>query len=262
VLVIAAVVYASVCRAESGATDPHSIAHLLTQLHATDWTARADAFEQLRSDPAVLSRPDVRGALLELLAREDQVIESALRRSHEQEGLDESFAGYVDNLGGTVHGLADWNDPRQVCIFVRDVPHPDDALAATLAAHGKLIAGCLIGEVSGADSGLTRAGAAAVLVQALAMADPPLDLQMEQRARETIRRALHDRSDAVRIATVTALADFGDASVVPSLVAVAKSDPILSLRDYTALAIARLQKRLGTDAPSHVAQAFKSANGR
>ena len=243
----ATVLHSAMCWAESGATDPHSVARLLTQLHANDWTARADAYEQLRSNPAVLSRPDVRGALLELLAREDQAIESALRRSHEQDGLDEGFAGYVDNLGGTVHGLADWNDPRQVCIFVRDVPHPDGALAATLAAHGKLVAGCLIAEVSGSDSGLTRAGAAAVLVQAIAMADPPLDPQMEQRARETIRRALRDRSDAVRIATVTALADFGDASIVPALVAVAKSDPVFSLRDYTALAIARLHKRLGTD---------------
>src|SRR5215471_5070216 len=243
-LATAAVLYASVGRAESGATDPHSIARLLTQLHATDWTARADAYEQLRADPAVLSRPDVRSALLELFAREGQVIESTLRRSHEQIGLDESFAGYVDDLGGTVHGLADWNDPRQVCIFVRDISHPDGALAATLAAHGKLTAGCLIAEVSGNDAGLTRAGAAAVLVQALAMADPPLDPQMEQRVRETIRRALRDRSDAVRIATVTALADFGDESTVPELRIVAKSDPILSLRDYTALAITRMRKRL------------------
>ena len=240
----ATVLHSAMCWAESGATDPHSIARLLTQLHAIDWTVRADAYEQLRADPAVLSRPDVRSALLELFAREGQVIESTLRRSHEQQGLDENFAGYVDELGGTVHGLADWNDPRQVCIFVRDVPHPDGALAATLAAHGRLIAGCLIAEVSGNDSGLTRAGAAAVLVQALAMADPPLDTQMEQRAREAVRRALRDRSDAVRIATVTALADFGDASSVPALVLVAKTDPILSLRDYTALAITRLHKRL------------------
>lgn len=230
--------------AESSASDPLNVAHLLTQLHAADWAVRADAFERLRSDPAVLARPDVRSGLLELLAREDQAIDATLRRSRDQNGLDESFAGYVDDLGGTVHGLVDWSDPRQVCIFVRDVSHPDGALAATLAAHGKLIAGCLIAEVTGNDAGLTRAGAAAVLVQALVMADPPLDAQMAQRARETVRHALRDRSDAVRIATVTALADFGDESIVPELRLVAKSDPILSLRDYTALAITRMRKRL------------------
>jgi hypothetical protein len=46
------------------------------------------------------------------------------------------------------------------------------------------------------------------------------------------------------VATVTALADFGDESMVPLLQSVAKTDPILSLRDYTALAIARMCKRL------------------
>jgi hypothetical protein len=248
VLMTAAILWAPLCRGESSAIDPLNIARLLTQLHATDWAARADAFERLRSDPSALARSDVRSALLDLLAREDRIIDSTLRRSHEQEGLDENFAGYVDELGGTVHGLADWNDSRQVCIFVRDVSHPDGALAATLAAHGKLIAGCLIAEVSGNDAGLTRAGAAAVLVQALSMADPPIDPQTAQRARETIRRALRDRSDAVRIATVTALADFGDESIVPDLRLVAKSDPILSLRDYTALAITRMRKRLSAAA--------------
>jgi hypothetical protein len=248
VLVIAAILQAPLGWAESSAVDPLNIARLLTQLHATDWAVRADAFERLRSDPTALARPDVRSGLLDLLARENRVIDATLRRSHDQVGLDEDFAGYVDELGGTVHGLADWNDPHQVCIFVRDVSHPDGALAATLAAHGKLIAGCLIAEVTGNDAGLTRAGAAAVLVQALVMAEPPLDSQTEQRARETIRRALRDRSDAVRIATITALADFGDESIVPDLRIVAKSDPILSLRDYTALAITRMRKRLNAAA--------------
>src|SRR5215467_3760117 len=248
VLVIAAILQAPPGWAESSAIDPLNIARLLTQLHATEWAVRADAFERLRSDPTALGRPDVRSGLLDLLAREDRAIDATLRRSRDQVGLDEDFAGYVDELGGTVHKLADWNDPHQVCIFVRDVSHPDGALAATLAAHGKLITGCLIAEVTGNDAGLTRAGAAAVLVQALVMADPPLDSQTEQRARETIRRALRDRSDAVRIATVTALADFGDESIVPELRLVAKSDPILSLRDYTALAITRMRKRLSAAA--------------
>jgi hypothetical protein len=242
---IAAILQTPLCYAESGAIDSPNIARLLTQLHAQDWAVRADAYERLRADAAALARPEVRSALLDLLAREDRVIESTLRRSREQQGLAEDFAGYVDRLGDTVHEFADWNDPRQVCMFVREVAHPDGELAATLAVHGKLIAGCLITEVTGNDAGLIRAGAAAVLVQAIAMADPPLDPQTAQRARETVHRALRDRSDAVRIATVTALAEFGDESTVPALQIVAKSDPIFSLRDYTALAITRMRKRLG-----------------
>ena len=135
-------------------------------------------------------------------------------------------------------------DPKQMCLLVREGFHPDDEFAATLAVHGKAVAGCLISEVTGHDPGTTRAEAASSLVQAMALAEPPLDAQTAQRAREVVARALRDRSVEVRVATVSAVAEFGDQSMVPALQAVAKSDPVLSLRDYTALAIERLRKRL------------------
>jgi len=46
---------------------------------------------------------------------------------------------------------------------------------------------------------------------------------------------------------VTALADFGDQPMMAALQNVAKSDPILSLRDYAALAVERVRKRLRRD---------------
>jgi hypothetical protein len=135
-------------------------------------------------------------------------------------------------------------DVKQICIRMREVSYADVDFAGAVAAHASVIVGCLISEVSRHDPGTMRAEAASALVQTIATAKPPLDPQTAQHARETVVKALRDRSVDVRVATVTALADFGDESMIPALQAVAKSDPILSLRDYTALAITRMCKRL------------------
>ena len=136
------------------------------------------------------------------------------------------------------------NDSKQICIRMREASYADVDFAGSVAAHASVIVGCLISEVSRHDPGTMRAEAASALVQVIATANPPLDPQTAQHARDTVLRALRDRSVDVRVATVTALADFGDGSMIPALQAVAKSDPILSLRDYTANAITRLCKRL------------------
>jgi HEAT repeat protein len=133
---------------------------------------------------------------------------------------------------------------KQICIRMREASYADVDFAGSVAAHANVIVGCLISEVSRHDPGTMRADAASALVQTMATAHPPLDPQTAQHARETVLKALRDRSVDVRVATVTALAEFGDESMIPALQAVAKSDPVLSLRDYTALAITRMCKRL------------------
>ena len=131
---------------------------------------------------------------------------------------------------------------------MRETSYSDVEFASALALHGNVIAGCLISEVSAHSPGSMRAEAAAALVQTVSTANPPLEPQIGQRARETVLKALHDKSVEVRVATITAIADFGDQSMVPHLVSVAKTDPILSVRDYTALAISRMGKRLAAQA--------------
>jgi hypothetical protein len=135
------------------------------------------------------------------------------------------------------------NSPHS-CMVVRALERAESEFAATLSAHANAVAGCLISEVSGREPGAMRAEAASALVQAIATANPQLDSHTSVRAHEAVVKALRDRSVEVRVATVTALADFGDESTIPLLQSVAKSDPILSLRDYTAQAIARMCKRL------------------
>ena len=60
------------------ATPKPSIEALLAKLHSTEGAERADAFEQLRSDPANLKSPKVRAALLDLLDRENHELDSQL----------------------------------------------------------------------------------------------------------------------------------------------------------------------------------------
>jgi hypothetical protein len=136
-------------------------------------------------------------------------------------------------------------DSKHACLLAREAHYTDDEFAAVLVAHGNLMAGCLISEVSGKEPGAARGEAAAALVQTIATANPPIEAETSLRARQAVVKALHDRSVEVRVATVTALTDFGDESVIPALLSVAKSDPILSLRDYTARAITTIRKRVG-----------------
>lgn len=136
-------------------------------------------------------------------------------------------------------------DSKQTCVVIRDLNRADDEFAATLSAHGNAVAACLISELLGRKPGETRAEAASALVQAMATAHPALGATTSLRAREAVLKALRDRAVEVRVATVTALAEYGDETMVPALQVVAKTDPILSLRDYTALAVTRMCKRLG-----------------
>jgi HEAT repeat protein len=141
-------------------------------------------------------------------------------------------------------------DSRQTCVVLRGLNRADDDFAATISAHGNAVTACLISELLGRKPGSARADAASALVQAMATATPALDAKTSLRAREAVLNALRDRAVEVRVAAVTALADYGDETMVPALQMVAKSDPILSLREYTALAVSRMCKRLGTRARS------------
>src|SRR3954471_2512542 len=134
-------------------------------------------------------------------------------------------------------------DSTQSCLFIHETDHRDDDLANALAAHGDAVVGCLISELSGKGAASTRAEAALVLVRTITNVDPPLGSVTARGARVAIVRALRDRSFDVRVATVSALGEFGDATMIPALQSVATSDPTFSLRDYTASAIARIRKR-------------------
>lgn len=256
---ILATFLASICamnvsaqRTVTGAGRQHLV-DLLAALHSEMWMDRAAAYEELVADPAAMQKPEVRSALLDLLDREDQLIESTLRESHGHIGVSakygEGFGEYVGDLGETIDSFGDWNDPREVCIFVRESYDPESKFAAKIASHTKLAVPCLI-QMFGSDVGLTRAEAAPVLVQSLAKGKDQLDPATNEKAKETVLAALHDPEEAVRSSTIRALGKLGGEDMIPALRQVANTDPAFVvhgygywIRKYAAQAIEDIQKR-------------------
>ena len=225
-----------------------SVSALLAQLQSKDPAQRSRSYEALRSDMEVMRSKEVQAALLDLLDRENGEIESALRASHEQEGLGEGFAEYVAELGKTVDSYADWTDTHQVCILVHQAYEWNTRFAAEIAAHAKVSIPCLV-QMYRSDVGLTRAEAAPTLVRALAEVKDGLDAEIKQKSRQVILRALHDPSEAVRSKTVKSLERFGTPDMIPALEEVAMSDPADArdygfwIREYAAHAIAAIHNR-------------------
>jgi hypothetical protein len=216
---------------------------------------RARAYEKLRSNPAALRDRKVRTALLDLLDRENRVVESTLRESREQVGASgkygEEYGEYLGELSQSVDAFADWNNPRQVCIFVQEPDNPDSRFAAKIAAHAKVSAPCLV-EMYGNDLGVVRGKAASVLVQALASPKQDLDARTVRQIREIVWRALHDSHESVRSETVAALGRFGEQDMLPALKEVADTDPGPevqghSVREQAVKAIAAIEKRAEQD---------------
>jgi hypothetical protein len=122
--------------AQQKALSKPSVAVLLTRLQSQSEVERSKAFEALRSNPAVLKRPEVRAALLDLLDRENRERDAKLLQAQNSpqedkgEAEDEGYAEYYSHVLGAVDSFADWNDPRQACILVDASYNDDSAFAA------------------------------------------------------------------------------------------------------------------------------------
>jgi hypothetical protein len=249
VSLVSTLVVPIVCQGTQTPASDQTASALVTQLNQKSWMARADAYEQLRTNPSFLALGSVRMALLDLLDRENHLIEATLRESHENEGVSvkygEAFSEYVDELGETVVSFADWSDPRQTCILVRRAYDPGSAFAAQIASHGRIAFRCLI-EMFGSDVGPARAEAAPVIVQTLAKSKQQLDRLTVQAAQRVVRQALHDPNVSVRAETVEALSSFGTEDMISALKDVAKSDPapaVVAMRKHALEAIANIEGR-------------------
>jgi len=223
-------------------TANQSAADLLTGLKSQDWTARAEAYEQLRRNPTAIEKAEVRSALLDLLDRENHLTMSTAPEPENEE----QYAEYVASLLGTVDSFADWKNPRELCILAHSSYNTDSPFAAKLAAVGRPIIPCLM-QMAKSDRPGDRLESVAVLVQ-LRSRVRDLGLGTVQEIRVVTIRALHDPDDGVREFTVDSLRDFGGEDMIPALQEVAESDPApevqgISTRKNALKAIAAIQKR-------------------
>jgi HEAT repeats len=239
------------CWGQDPTSNKTSMAALLGKLRSPEQSERLEAFEQIRSDPANLQRPEVRRALLRLLDRESHELDAQLleaqKKGYPDEGDNEPFAEYFSELLGAVDSFADWNDPRQVCILVNANPSDESDFTAKIADHARVTLPCLLKRSESAIS-MHRASFVPVLVQVLAKSTDTLDPKMIQAAKQIILAALKDSDEGVRAFTVQALGRYGAADMVPALRMVAESDPSpivdgQSIRSLALEAIAKIQKR-------------------
>lgn len=228
-----------------------SVATLLSELHSKVESKRAKAFEQLRSDPTNLKNSEVRGALLDLLDRENHELDSQLmeaqKKGYPDEGDNGGRAEYYTDLLGVVDSFADWNDPQQACILVDASSSDDSVFAEEIADHAKVAIPCLI-KRSESEISMNRAVTVPVLVRALAKAKDSVDPGTAQQVRQIVVAALNDPDESVRAFTVHALSKFGGEDMIAPLKKVAEADPSPeahghSIRISAAEAIVAIQKR-------------------
>lgn len=232
------------------------VSAVLMPLRAEPWTVRRDAYERLKDDPKALARTDVRKALFELLDRENRISVSTLRESAELVGVSdkygEDYSQYVGELGDTVDSFADWTNPRQVCILVRQPFNPNSAFGDEVASHGKVALPCLL-DMLRSDLSTLRAKSGPVLVHVLATARD-LDPKARQTARQMILKTLRDPNQVVRSFVIFALADYGGVDMIPALTHVAETDPVPevqghSVRKQALEAIVSIQRRAARPRP-------------
>jgi hypothetical protein len=217
---------------------------LLASLYAAKWSDRAVAYDELRNDPKEIRKPEVKAALLDLLDRENRT--DLAQEPEFDSDTNEAYAEYVASLLGTVSSLADWSDPRQLCILAHAPYNADSEFAGKLATAKQAIIPCLI-EMSKSASSEDRYKAVPVLVQLLAK-DDKFRPETVQAISQIIVEGLHDHDGIVRLGTIAALRDFGGKDIIPALQEVADNDPEPevqgdSIRKYAMKAIAVIQKR-------------------
>lgn len=200
----------------------------LSDFNAPDWHQRWAAYEKIKDNQEATKRPDVRGALFNLLERENQVIHQTRVNSNGKLGVSdkygEEYTEYYADLLGTVAKLADWHDRRQVCILAQGSYNPDSPFATQLAAEGgAVVAPCLLKMAQSNEDENDRYESIPVLVHLSGITG--LSLPDRERIQQAIVAGLHDRSIGVRLTTVRAVGQFGTPQMTPILQEIARSDP-------------------------------------
>lgn len=105
---------------------------LLFQLHSDNWQQRARAVEKL-AGLSIRRSKEINDALIDLLDRENRLVESTLRESSGLEGVSvkygEAYSEYYAVLIGAVDQVANYNDQRTLSILVHSSYNSDSPFA-------------------------------------------------------------------------------------------------------------------------------------
>src|SRR5437016_12472965 len=122
-LVIAVLLSVACC---FGIAQQPNLPALLETLKSDQWTERAAAAGHILGMPGALQSTQVRSALIELMDRENRIIDDSYRRrvgvSNE---YGEGYGGYYATLLGTLTNIADFKDKRILEILAQGSYNPD-----------------------------------------------------------------------------------------------------------------------------------------
>jgi hypothetical protein len=205
---------------------------LLADLRSNDPRARVGAFEQIRSNSAMLQDPSVRSALLDLLDLEtrefnERVREGERRRAEHKEGNPESSddnAMYMNDLLETVESFVNWHDPREVCLLAKEGAALDSPDAREGATRAQVALPCLQ-QLSKSELFSDRSKAVRTSAALLAGAIGSLDPTTAEAMRQIVRLALHDHRVEVQWEAVESLERDGAPDMIPVLREFAESSP-------------------------------------
>jgi hypothetical protein len=184
----------------------------LSRLHSNDWVERSAAYEKLRADRTALRSPEVRAALFELLAREDQ-----------EPSRSEEWGEYVGWLEDTVAAVADWNSSEQVR-FLANL----HMLPVQLADHAKVAVPFLIERYNRGDLAPSdKEEVLDILIRAYGAPRSGLDPEVREQVKIAILQALKGPGSDLRHSTALLLAERGGTAtdMIPALEELAKTDP-------------------------------------
>jgi hypothetical protein len=204
---------------------------LLSQLESDNWRQRAIAVDKLIASRNTAKSEEVKNAMIDLLDRENQLIESTLRESNGLEGVSvkygEGYSEYYSVLLGAVDQVADNNDTRTLNILVHSSYNSDSPFAKKLASYGGAVVPMLL-DMASSDITTYRGKALGVLGEILKVEKFRLNrLPADTNARieQALIRGAGDEDVGVRILAVQSLGKAGNKDTIELLERIAQSDP-------------------------------------
>ncbi|MEN3335357.1 MAG: hypothetical protein V7641_4722 [Blastocatellia bacterium] len=204
---------------------------LLSRLHSDIWQQRAATVEKLIANRNTDRYEVVKNALIDLLDRENHLIESTFRESNGLEGVSvkygEGYSEYYSVLADAVDQVADYSDQRTLNILIRGSYNPDSPFAMKLASYGEAPVPALL-ELAHGDFAPHRENALAILGEILKR-DHLRIKRIPQEMREEIKLSLvkgtSDEEFWVRSQAVQSIGKAGDKDLIPLLERIMQTDP-------------------------------------
>jgi HEAT repeat protein len=199
---------------------------LVSKLSSEDPAERISAFYALERTGA-LTRSGFAATLLNLLKRENQLIESTLRESKGEFGVSakygEEYGEYYSKLAETCMQICDKTNPNTPIVLANSAYSPSSKFATELVRdYGKNLLGTFLAR-SRSDVDIFRAEALRMLGSIWAM-NSSLSAPDKLSIKNAIRGATSDESVAVRYSAVQVLSRIGDRSDLPLLSRIADTD--------------------------------------